>query len=173
MALSISSTVLATVDHTFQALDGVLEKGAERCKMTDVAESVYLNWQLAPDMFPLAAQVRFASEIPARGLSRLAGADIPSFEDNETSFAELRARIKKSREIIEGLDQAALDAKPEADIAVPMGPQSVTLPRQAFAHHWILPNLYFHVTGAYLILRHLGVDIGKRDFLIGLKEYFE
>ena len=173
MTTTISSSVLPAVDNMFTALDHLLVKAAERCEETKVEESVYLGWRVAPDMLPLLKQFCFATEIPARGLSRIAGAELPSFEDKETSFAELRARIERARKIIKELDAAALDADPQAEITVPMGPEmKVTLPRAAFANEWILPNLYFHATTAYLILRNLGLEIGKKDYLIGLARYF-
>jgi uncharacterized protein len=173
MSSTLSATVIPAVENMFQALDNILVKAAERCETTKVEEKTYLDWRVAADMFPLATQIRFATEIPARSLSRLAGAELPSFPDDEKSFAELRARIDRARKIIKGLDAAALDANPDANITVPMGPdRKVTLPRAAFAHQWVLPNLYFHVTAAYLILRGLGVDIGKRDYLIAMGRYF-
>ena len=173
MTTTISSSVLPAVDNMLISLDHILVKAAERCEKTKVEESVYLGWRMAPDMHPLATQVRFATEIPARGLSRLAGADIPSFPDDEKTIPELRARIERAGAIVKALDTTALDADPKADITVPMGPdRKVTMPREAFAQEWIMPNLYFHVTSTYLILRHLGLDIGKRDFLVGLARYF-
>lgn len=173
MTITISSAVLPAVGQMLNTLDSILAKAAERCAETEVEESVYLNWRLAPDMFPLATQVRFATEIPARGLSRLAGAELPSFPDDETSFAELRERIVRARKVIEELDKDAIDADPNVDITVPMGPMELTLERAAFAHNWIMPNLYFHTTTAYLILRHLGLDIGKRDFLAEMKGFIK
>jgi hypothetical protein len=116
-------------------------------------------------MFPLSAQVRLATEIPARGLSRLAGAEIPSFPDTEQNFAELRARIARARGIIAGLPENALAATPDADITAPMGKESRTFRRIDFLQQFILPNLYFHVTATYLILRHIGVEVGKLDYL--------
>ncbi len=173
MTSTLSSAVIPAVENMFDALDHILAKAAERCEATKVEESVYLGWRVAPDMFPLTAQIRFATEIPARSLSRLAGAELPSFSEDEKSFADFRARIERARKIVKGLETASLDANPEADITVPMGPdRKVTLPRGAFAHQWILPNVYFHVTTAYLILRHLGVDIGKKDYLMALARYF-
>ena len=169
MTGSLSTSVVPAVNNMFETLDHLCTKAAERCAATDVEESVYLEWRVAPDMFPLMTQFRFASEIPARALSRIAGADIPSFDDNETSFGDLQKRIKKAGALIAGLDAASLDADPEADINVPMGPDNmVTVPRGAFAHNWILPNTYFHTTAAYLILRGLGVALGKADFLVAI-----
>jgi hypothetical protein len=149
----------------FSGLDGVLQKGAAHAQAKKVDPPVYLNWRLAPDMFPLTRQVQFATEIPARGLSRLAGAAIPSFPDTEQTFDELRARIARARGLIAGLPAAPLDADPDGEIRVPMGKEERTFTRINFLQHFILPNLYFHATTTYLILRHLGVEIGKLDFL--------
>ncbi|GJL95807.1 MAG: hypothetical protein DHS20C05_22120 [Hyphococcus sp.] len=169
MTSPLSISVVPAVNNMLETLNHLCVKAAERCEAIDVAEEVYLDWRVAPDMFPLAVQFRFASEIPARALSRIAGAELPSFEDDEASFADMRARIERVKSIVAGLDLKALDADPEADITVPMGPDNmVTVPRAAFAHHWLLPNLYFHTTAAYLILRQLGVDLGKRDFLVAI-----
>jgi uncharacterized protein len=165
MALTISSVARTATDQMFTGLDRVLEKGAASAKASGVDESVYLNWRLAPDMYPLTRQVQIATEIPARGLSRLAGVALPSFPDTEQTFAELRARVARARAHIQGLPTAALDADPDKDILVPMGPWEMTFTRVNFLQHYILANHYFHVTAAYLILRHLGVDIGKMDYL--------
>ena len=173
MTDSLSTTVVPALQNMFETLDLLCAKAAERCAETGVEESVYLDWRIAPDMFPLRQQFRFASDIPAIALSRIAGAEIPTFEDDETSFAELQERIKKAGALVAGLDAAALDANPEADITVPMGPDNtVTVARGVFAHEWILPNMYFHTTAAYLILRGLGLDIGKREFLITIAKRF-
>lgn len=165
MAISMSTVARTATDQMFSGLDQVLEKGAAAAKAKGVEESVYLNWRVAPDMHPLTRQVQIATEIPARGLSRLAGVPLPSFPDTEQSFAELRARIARARTHIEGLPSAALDANPDAEVKVPMGPREVTFTRHNFLVQYILANHYFHVTAAYLILRHLGVDIGKMDYL--------
>ena len=165
MSLSISSVARAAVDQMFTGLEGTLKKGAAHAKASDVDPSVYLDWRVAPDMFPLKRQVVIATELPARSLSRLAGAPIPSFDGEDQGFDDLIARIAKAREIIVGLSDAAIDANPDADIVAPMGPQEMTFKRADYFQTFILPNLYFHVTASYLILRSTGVDVGKRDFL--------
>lgn len=165
MPVTISSVARIATDQMFSGLDGVLRKGAAHAKSRNVDEAVYLNWRLAPDMFPLTRQVQFATEIPARGLSRLAGAAIPSFPDTEQTFDELRDRVARARALIVGLPAPAMDADPDGNIRVPMGKEERTFTRINFLQHFILPNLYFHTTTAYLILRHLGVEIGKPDFL--------
>ena len=165
MSVSISSVARIATDQMFSGLDGVLQKGAAAAKARGVDEAVYLNWRIAPDMFPLTRQVQFATEIPARGLSRLAGVALPSFPDTETTFDELRARVVKARAHIKGLPSAPMDADPDKEIKVPMGKEERAFTRINFLQHFILPNLYFHTTTTYLILRHLGVDIGKLDFM--------
>lgn len=165
MTFQISWVARPAVDQMFTTLDHLALRGAGLAVTKDVEESVVLGWRLATDMFPLVAQFQLATEIPARGLSRLAGTEIPDLPNVETSFAELRERIVAAREIIDALPDDALDAEPDAEIKVPMGPTEMTFPRHAYLQGFILPNLYFHTTAAYLILRHLGVDLGKRDFL--------
>lgn len=165
MAVTVSSVARIATEQMFAGLDGVLQKGAAHAVARKIDESVFLNWRLAPDMFPLSRQVQFATEIPARGLSRLAGAAIPGFPDTEASFAELRARVARARALIRDLPSAPMDADPEREIRVPAGKEERTFTRINFLQHFILPNLYFHTTTTYLILRHLGVEIGKLDFL--------
>lgn len=172
MTNSLSADILPAVDQVFDTLDHLLVKVDEHAKANDIAETVYLDWRIAPDMFPLASQFRFATEIPARALTRLAGEEIPTFADDEKSFAELRARIERVRAIVGGVDVAALDANPDEEITVPMGPAEVTFGRAAYARYWMMPNLYFHTSAAYLILRQLGVDLGKRDYLVALARQF-
>ncbi len=166
MTITLSAIANTAVDQMFRGLDGVLEKGAAAAKAKGVEDEVYLNWRITPDMFPLARQVQIATEVSARALSRLAGVEPPSFDDDEKTFADLRARISKAHSIIKDLPAEALDADPDAPITFPVGPdREMTMPRRAYLQNFILPNLYFHVTATYLILRHLGVDIGKTDFL--------
>lgn len=165
MPVSVSSVARLATDQMYAGLDGVLRKGAAHARSLEIDEAVFLNWRLAPDMLPLTRQVQIATEIPARGLSRLAGVEVPSFPDTEKTFDELHARIARARNQIKGLPSAAMDADPDREISVPMGKEERTFTRINFLQHFILPNLYFHTTTAYLILRHLGVAIGKLDFL--------
>jgi hypothetical protein len=164
MAVSISTVARIATDQMYSGLDGVLQKGAAHARARKVEEAVFLNWRLAPDMLPMTRQVQFATEIPARGLSRLAGVEVPGFPDTEKTFDELRARVATARAHIKQLPSAPMDADPDQEIRVPMGKEERTFTRINFLQHFILPNLYFHTT-TYLILRHLGVEIGKLDFM--------
>ncbi len=166
MTITISSSLNAAIGQMFTALDGILEKAAAHAEASGVEEQVYLNWRLAPDMLPLLRQVRIATELPARAMSRIAEADMPSFADDEETISQLRDRIKKAHAFIKSLPANALDANPGDAITFPVGPENkMTLPRVSYAQNFILPNLYFHVTTAYAILRQVGVDIGKMDFM--------
>lgn len=165
MSVSISSVARIATDQMYSGLDGVLRKGAAHARSLEIDEAVFLNWRLAPDMLPLTRQVQFATEIPARGLSRLAGVEVPSFPDTEQTFDELCARITRPRNHIRGLPSAAMDADPDKGMKVPMGKEERAFTRINFLQHFVLPNLYFHTTTAFLILCHLGVAIGKMGFL--------
>ncbi len=166
MSLTMSTVANTAINQMFNGLDGLLQKGAAHAVAKGVEEEVYLNWRLAPDMFNLAMQVRVATEIPARTLSRIAGVEPPDYGSEETTFAQLRERIAKARNDIEALPAAALDAEPDGMITFPAGgDQEMTLPRRIYLQNMVLPNLYFHVTATYIILRNIGVEIGKRDFL--------
>ena len=112
---------------------------------------------------------RSSTDQARRGASRLAGAEAPSYEDNETTIAELKARLAKTVAYLKTLDGKKIDAAAERDIAFPLGPTTTgNMKGDDYLNHFLLPNFYFHVTSAYAILRHLGVDIGKRDFLGGI-----
>ena len=165
MSLSISQLALTSTGQMFGGLERVLKKAAEHGEAKKIEESVFINWRLAPDMFPMKRQVQFATEIPARGLSRLAGVAVPTFDDKEENFAELGARIEKARKFIAGLDKAAIDKDPDSDITVPMGPSEMTFTRANYFLTFVLPNLYFHTTATYLNLRNMGVDVGKLDYM--------
>ena len=166
MSLTISSVANGALDQMFNGLDGILAKAVAHAAENGVEEEVYLNWRVAPDMFPLARQVRIATELPARALSRMAGADMPSFADDETTFAQLQDRIKKARDHIKALSTEALDADIDAPITFPAGGDNeMTLPKRMYLQNMVLPNLYFHVSATYLILRNIGVEVGKRDYL--------
>lgn len=165
MQFSPSSVAHAAVHQMYAAMSGILEKAEAHAKASGVEEAVYLGWRLAPDMFTMARQVQIACDISSRGLARLAGAEPPSMPDTEKSFAELRARVAKAHEFIKGLDAKAIDANPDADITIPMRTEQMTMKRHEFLMGFVLPNLYFHTTTAYAILRGCSVPVGKADFL--------
>ena len=165
MSLTPSTVAYAAVNQMFAALGIVFDKAADHAKARNVDEAVYLNWRLAPDMFTMTRQVQIACDITTRGLARLAGSELPSFEDNETSFAALRERVAKAHAFIKALDRTKIDADLDGDVTFPVGPETMTMKRRDYLLTFILPNLYFHVTAAYANLRACGVPLGKADYL--------
>ena len=117
-------------------------------------------------MFPLVRQVQIATDQAKNGSARLAGVEPPRFEDNETTMDELKARIAKTVAYLKTLDPKQIDASADREITFPLGPTNKGQMKGGdYLNHFVLPNFYFHVTAAYAILRHCGVDIGKRDFI--------
>lgn len=147
-------------------LSGVLDKAAAHAEAKKIEPSVLLGSRLFPDMFPLTRQVQLASDFAKGTSARIAGVDIPVYEDTETTIADLKARIDKTLAFIEGI---ALDRFAEGEtrpIEVKQRGQVVaTLPGAEYAMKVGLPNFWFHHVTAYDILRHNGVEIGKRDFI--------
>jgi hypothetical protein len=168
MPLTLHAVSVPVFVRALKALDALLTKGEESAVARGFDPAVLLTSRLAPDMFPLTRQVQIASDGAKGGAARLAGQAPPSYPDTETTFAELHERIAKTITWLEGLDPAAFDGDPDAAMVVTMGGQDYPFTRQSFLFGFVLPNMYFHVSAAYNILRHNGVAVGKRDYLGGL-----
>jgi hypothetical protein len=145
----------------------VMEKGVANAKVRNFDPNVFVTQRLAPDMLPFAKQIQLASDFAKNSMARLAGIEAPKFEDNEATIDELMARVKKTLEYIDTVPLAALEASEERDIKIPLRDRTLEFKGLAFLQNWALPNFFFHHVTAYNVLRHSGVDIGKRDFLGG------
>ena len=166
MTFSMSQTALPTFELTLNALSGVLGKAETFAKAKKIDDAVMLRSRLAPDMFDLARQVQIATDGAKRGTARLAGVDAPAYEDNETTLAALRERVNKTVAFLKALDAKKIDASSDKEIVFPLGPEKKGhMKGDDYLNHFVLPNFYFHCTAAYAILRHLGVEVGKQDFL--------
>ena len=165
MPYSLSQACLPVFEIGLNALSAVLDKAAAYATAKKVDPAVLLGWRLAPDMFALARQVQVACDQAKNGAARLAGAEPPKFEDTETSLDQLKGRIAKTLAYIKGLDAKAIDASADREITFPLGPTKGQMKGGDFLNHFVLPNFYFHLTAAYAIVRHCGVELGKRDFL--------
>lgn len=143
----------------------ILEKGAADAEARKIDPTVFINARIAPDMLPLSRQVQIACDTAKAGAARLAGVEVPSFEDNETTFPQLKERIAKTIKFIQSVDAAQIDGSEARKIAYTQRGKESNFIGQQYLLSYILPNLYFHITTAYLILRHNGVEIGKRDYL--------
>jgi uncharacterized protein len=146
-------------------LAAILEKGAAHAEAKKIDPTVLINSRLFPDMLPLIKQIQIASDVARRGAARLAGLEAPKIEDNETTFPELIARLKKTAAYLETFTPAQIDGSEEKSISLPVGDKTMTLEGLPYLVSFILPNVYFHVTTAYNILRHSGVELGKLDYL--------
>jgi hypothetical protein len=160
---------VANFTIALNALSGLLDKGEAFAAAKKVDPSVLLGMRLAPDMFPMSRQVQIACDLAKNGFSRLAGAEAPRFEDNETTFAQLKDRIARTVAYLGTLDAAAIAASSEKTIVFPMGPsRKGEMKGSDYLSCYIAPNVYFHITTAYAIMRHAGVDVGKMDYLAGI-----
>ncbi len=166
MPFSISGASLSVFELGLNTLAALLDKAEAFAAAKKIDPAVLLRTRLAPDMFDLTRQVQTVSDQARRGASRLAGIEPPSVEDTETTIGELKARLAKTIAYLKTLDAKAIDASADRDIKFPLGPGVTGLMKGAdYLNYFVLPNYYFHLTTAYDILRHSGVEIGKRDFI--------
>ena len=165
MTWSIYAASVGTFKHVLGTLDAMLAKAEAHAIAKGYDPAVLLASRLHPDMFDLTRQVQIACDMAKSGAARLAGVEPPKHPDDEKSFAELYARIAKVRAFLDTLDTATIDAAAARDISVPMRDRTLEFKGADYLTGWVLPNLYFHVTTAYAILRHNGVALGKADFL--------
>ena len=165
MAISMHQACVPTISRALTNLIGVLEKAAQSCEARKIDPAVLVGARLAPDMFPLSKQVQIASDTAKAACSRLAQAEIPSYEDNEKTFPELVARLRKTIALIEALPAAKFEGSEDRTVTWKAGENTRSMQGMAYLFNHALPNVFFHCTAAYAILRHNGVDIGKRDYL--------
>ena len=166
MTISLYQTSVPIFVQFLTSLSANLDKAAAFAEAKKVDPSVLLNTRLAPDMFPLIRQVQVATDLAKNGAARLAGVEPPRYEDKETTIGELRARLANTVAFIKTLDTKKVDAAADREITFPLGPTNKGQMRgDDYLNHFVLPNVYFHLTAAYAILRHCGLEIGKQDFL--------
>ena len=146
-------------------LVAILEKAAAHAEARKIDPSVLVNARLFPDMFPLGRQVQIAADMAKAGPARLAGLQPPSFEDTEKTFPELIERVRKTLAFLETLKPEQIDGSEERSVTWPTRGTTRTLPGIQYLLNHVTPNVYFHITTTYNILRHNGVELGKQDFL--------
>ena len=146
-------------------LSAILDKAQAHVEARKIDPTALTAYRLFPDMLPMTRQVQIACDSAKGAVARLAGVDIPKHEDTEQTFAELKARIAKTIEFVQSIKPAQLDGTEDKDITLTVGGKDTAFKGMQFLLGRALPNFYFHVTTAYNILRHNGVDIGKRDYL--------
>ena len=166
MSVSLFVLSISAFERSLQALKDFLAKAEAHAEARKFSPDNYLALRLAPDQFPFLRQVQTCCDHAKNGAFRLAGQEPPRIEDNEASFAELRARIETTLGLLKGLDAAEIEVGGTREIVFPIGPnRKAKMQGPNYLAHFVLPNFYFHLTTAYDILRAAGVELGKRDFL--------
>ncbi len=166
MTANLYAASVPAFQQMLKNLSSILTKAAAHAEAKKIDPSVFVNARLAPDMHPLARQIQMVSDTAKGAAARLAGVDVPSMPDTEATLAELQQRIAKTADFLSGLKPEQFEGSAERSVELNVGGgQKMTFKGATYLTHFALPNFYFHVTTAYDILRHNGVEVGKRDFL--------
>jgi hypothetical protein len=165
MSLNMYQASVPALIRYLKNISNVLDKAAAYCAAKKIEPTVLTGYRLAADMFPLSRQVQIMSDGAKACGARLAGVDVPSFPDTETTIDELKARIAKTVSFLESLKQEQFNGAETRDIAFKAGPNEYKFKGAEYLTTWVFPNFYFHATVTYAILRHVGVELGKRDYL--------
>ena len=165
MTLSMYQASVPVFIQGLTGLGGVIDKAAAHAAERKIDPAALLQARLYPDMFPFARQVQIATDFAKGGAARLAGVEFPAYEDSETSFEELKARVDKTIAFLRTLDAAQIDGSEERDISLVRRGETSIVKGQAYLLEQAMPNFYFHITTAYAIQRHNGVEVGKRNFM--------
>ena len=165
MSLTMYTATVPTCTRALNNLAAILEKAAAHAEARKIAPAVLLNSRLFPDMFPLATQIHIANDIAQGGAARLAGAEVPAFEAKERSIAEWIATSRATIAYLEALNPAQFDGAEDRTITWQTRSTTRNMQGTAYLFHHVLPNVFFHVTTAYDILRQAGLELGKLDYL--------
>lgn len=165
MTISMYKSSVPVFLRNLENLSHILKKAEEYAKDKKIDESVFINARLFPNMFALSRQIQIASDAVKGAAARLGGVEVPSFPDNEKTFAELQERIAKTAKFVGGFTAEQIDGSETKVITLKVGGKEMQFDGQSYLLNFVLPNLYFHITVAYSILRHNGVEVGKNDFL--------
>ena len=167
MTLSMYQASIPVFIRGFGNLSAILAKAEAHAEAKKIDPLVFMQARLAPDMLPFPKQIQIASDVTKGCAARLASIENPSFADTESNFAELEARIAKTVEFLKIVTPKQIDGTEDKKIALKVGGRDLEFTGQSYLLGFVIPNFYFHLTTAYAILRHNGVEIGKADFLGG------
>jgi hypothetical protein len=168
MAMSMYAASVPVFQHMLRNLIHILDKGEANAGARGFDPAALTSFRLAPAMLPFTRHVLSACDAAQLGVARISGVEAPKFEDTESSFAELKGRVQKTLDYLATVPASAVDGTEDKEITFPVGRDKTrTMTAQAYLTTWALPNFFFHVTTAYGILRHNGVDLGKADYLVG------
>lgn len=165
MTISMYQAGVPTIIRALNNLAAILEKGQQHAEAKKIEPEALIGSRLYPDMFPLSKQVQIASDVSKGGMARLAQVDPPSFEDNEKTFPELIERCRKTVAFLQTLKAQQIDGAEARTVTWKTRTTERSMEGMPYLLNHVLPNVFFHVTTAYDILRHNGVELGKQDFL--------
>lgn len=165
MALSMYDGSVPQFKKMLNNLALILKKGEEHATQKNITPDILVNARLFPDMFSLVKQVQIATDQVKNGLARLAGIEIPKFEDNEITFSDLYVRVEKTIQFLDQIKPEQVNSSDQKEIKFSIKEWNFEFVGNQYLFAWIIPNFYFHITTAYNILRHNGVEIGKADYL--------
>ena len=165
MSLSMHQASVPVFVRMLNNLSAILKTAEAHAEAKKIEPSVLINDRLAPDMHPLSRQIQIATDGAKGCVARLAGIDIPSYPDTETTFAELQERLAKTIAFLTSVPAEKIDGSEDRTITLKVGGKDLNFPGSAYLLNFALPNFFFHVTATYLILRHNGVQLGKTDYL--------
>lgn len=168
MKISMYEASIPTFLLTLNNLKAILEKGAAHAAARKYDPNLLAATRLTADMLPLTRQIQIASDAAKGAAARLSGVEPPKFEDNETTLADLIARVSKTIDYLQGFKPEQFEGSDDRTVTIPTQRQTFTFPGLVYLRHWALPNFFFHVTTAYNLLRSNGVEIGKADYLGGV-----
>ena len=166
MSLTMHNTSVPVFVRMFSNMLVWLDKAQAHAETRKFDTANYLGLRLAPDMLPLTKQVQIATDMAKGCVARLAGVDVPKWDDNEATLDALRERIRMTLDYVQSIPAAQIDGSEQREIVLPtrVG-DPLRFSGETYLKHYVLPNLYFHTTTAYALLRHAGVELGKRDYL--------
>ena len=164
MAFSMYSASAPVLARILSNLIAILDKAEAHCTARKIAPEALLQFRLYPDMFPLVRQVQIATDMSKGAVGRLAGAEIPSYEDTEATFEELRARLAKTIDYIKGFKPEQIEGSETRAIVLKTRNGETNFVGEDYLLNFVLPNVHFHATTTYAILRHCGVELGKKDY---------
>lgn len=165
MSIDMYQTSIPVFVKMLGNLSKILDKAAIHAEAKNIDQSVFINCRLSPDMLPLSKQVQIATDMAKGCAARLAGLEVPYYEDNETTFADLQARISKTVAFVQDITPEQINGNEELSVIIRIHGTEKSFVGLSYLLNFVLPNFYFHITTTYAILRHNGVELGKSDFL--------
>ena len=165
MSLSMYQASIPAFVQMLNNFSAILDKAKAHATSCKIDPEVLLNYRLAPDMFPFVRQLQIAADLAKGAAARLAGVEVPKHDDTEKTFADLKARLTKTLTFVQSFKPSDINGSEDRDIRLTLGEHTMSFKGQPYLVHFVMPNFYFHCATAYDILRHCGVELGKRDFV--------